>query len=555
MLLTRKTDSAPTSGPRMRRLSGTKLSTMDRRTFLKRSGLAAGAGAFASQLPYGVIGPAEAAKEGDATKVETKAHGVHALLGRLRGRCHRRERRVDAAGAGVRVADQPRRALRQGRVGARARDHRAFAPAEDADEARQRQVAAHLVGPGDERGRRQDPRDQEGIGSGRGLLGRQLEAQQRAGVPDAQVRVVLRHEQLRPPGADLPLDDGRRRSQHLGLRRDDQFVQRHAEHEVRDVHRQQRGRSAPGVDAAHAAREGNRREDDRRRPALHAHGGQGRRVRAHPLRHRHPVPVRDALSHLQERLGRPAVHQRPRLRHGQGQGRRDGQVDARQGRGSLRRARGAGVQGRRDDGQEPAVDHRVVHGPDAAHDRQRDGARVVHPAAGARQHRRVRRRREHLPRPRQRAGRDRRRPEPGFAAGLLRPCDRLVEVLGRRVGRGLRVDQEAVRRRHDGEARHDGVALDRRRHVSERHDRPGTEPARDGVLGPRAEQPDARQGHGRGDEEARPHGRHRSVSVGHRRDVRDGAQGRRVPAAGRDAVRDVRLRDGVEPLASSGARR
>jgi len=70
MLLTRKSDSAPTSGPRMRRLAGSKISTMDRRTFLKRSGLAAGAGAFASQLPYGVIGPAEAKEE--ATKTETK---------------------------------------------------------------------------------------------------------------------------------------------------------------------------------------------------------------------------------------------------------------------------------------------------------------------------------------------------------------------------------------------------------------------------------------------------------------------------------------------------
>lgn len=63
MLLTRKTDSAPASGPRLKRLAGAKLSTMDRRTFLKRSGLAAGAGAFASQLPYGVIGPADAASE------------------------------------------------------------------------------------------------------------------------------------------------------------------------------------------------------------------------------------------------------------------------------------------------------------------------------------------------------------------------------------------------------------------------------------------------------------------------------------------------------------
>jgi len=44
--------------------------------------------------------------------------------------------------------------------------------------------------------------------------------------------------------------------------------------------------------------------------------------------------------------------------------RRHGQVDARQGRGGLRRARSADGQGRRDDGQEPAVDAGVVHGPD-----------------------------------------------------------------------------------------------------------------------------------------------------------------------------------------------
>ncbi len=71
MLLTRKTDSAPTTGPRLKRLAGTKFLTMDRRTFLKRSGIAAGAGAFASQLPYGMIGPAEAAAEGEAGKATT----------------------------------------------------------------------------------------------------------------------------------------------------------------------------------------------------------------------------------------------------------------------------------------------------------------------------------------------------------------------------------------------------------------------------------------------------------------------------------------------------
>jgi formate dehydrogenase major subunit len=70
MLLTRKSDSAPSTAPRLKRLAGARLSTMDRRTFLKRSGIAAGAGAFASQLPYGAIAPAQAQKEG--VKVEKK---------------------------------------------------------------------------------------------------------------------------------------------------------------------------------------------------------------------------------------------------------------------------------------------------------------------------------------------------------------------------------------------------------------------------------------------------------------------------------------------------
>jgi formate dehydrogenase major subunit len=70
MLLTRKSDSAPSAAPRLKRLAGARLSTMDRRTFLKRSGVAAGAGAFASQLPYGAIAPAQAQKEG--AKVEKK---------------------------------------------------------------------------------------------------------------------------------------------------------------------------------------------------------------------------------------------------------------------------------------------------------------------------------------------------------------------------------------------------------------------------------------------------------------------------------------------------
>src|SRR3954447_12878638 len=72
MLLTKKSDGISAAGPRLRRLSGAKLSTMDRRTFLKRSGLVAGAGAFATQLPYGTIGKATAASESDTVKREVK---------------------------------------------------------------------------------------------------------------------------------------------------------------------------------------------------------------------------------------------------------------------------------------------------------------------------------------------------------------------------------------------------------------------------------------------------------------------------------------------------
>ncbi len=73
MLLARKNDGATAAGPRLRRLGAANLPTMDRRTFLRRSGLAAGVGAFASQLPYGTIGKAEAAADGkDGANVEVK---------------------------------------------------------------------------------------------------------------------------------------------------------------------------------------------------------------------------------------------------------------------------------------------------------------------------------------------------------------------------------------------------------------------------------------------------------------------------------------------------
>src|SRR5215470_4459701 len=63
--------SASAAHPRFRRRTGASPSTLDRRTFLKRSGLVAGAGAFASQLPLGVIGKADAKDEATG-KTEVK---------------------------------------------------------------------------------------------------------------------------------------------------------------------------------------------------------------------------------------------------------------------------------------------------------------------------------------------------------------------------------------------------------------------------------------------------------------------------------------------------
>ena len=436
MLLTRKSagDGATSSSrglvDSLARGLSRAIPTMDRRKFLRRSGLGVGVGLAASQLT--LVRKAEAADAPAADKAggsqdRGQAHRVHALLG---GLCHRRggrERRVGAAGAGVRLADQPGRALRQGRGGARPCARRV--PAEVPDEAGQRQVRAHQLGRGADRDQRPDARAAQGKRPRQHLHRRFVQEQQRAGVPAQKVDVPLGQQQLRPPGTNMPLHDSRRCGEYVGLRCDDQLVQRHAERQGCDVHRQQCGRSASGVLAAHAACQGKGLQDDRGRPTIHAHGRQGGPVRAHALGGRHPVPVRRDVPRLQQRLGGQEVHRGPRLRHGQGARRGAGQVDAGQGVRGLRRRRGHLLPGGQDDGREPPEHAGLVRGPHAAHHRQRHGARVVPAATGAGQHRQERRRREHLPRPRQRAGHHRRRAEPGFAAGLLRHRRGFVQAL------------------------------------------------------------------------------------------------------------------------------
>ncbi len=176
---------------------------------------------------------------------------------------------------------------------------------------------------------------------------------------------------------------------------------------------------------------------------------------------------------------------------------------------------------------------------------------VLH--ARARQRRPHRRRGEHLPRPRQRAGCDRHR---------TRTRSRCRATTASRRGRWKHwarvwnVDLDWLKKRFavrgaDGQVRLHRFALGRRAcwRRTENIDQ-AVERARGDLLGPCAELADARPGPGRGDEEARPDGGDRSVSVGQRFDVRDGAPGRRLPAAGGDAVRDLGQRYGLEPLAA-----
>ncbi len=72
MLLTRKSGGSVAQTSRLAQgLSGVLAKTIDRRAFLKRSGIAAGAGAVAAQLPFNMIEQAQAAKDEEG-KIEVK---------------------------------------------------------------------------------------------------------------------------------------------------------------------------------------------------------------------------------------------------------------------------------------------------------------------------------------------------------------------------------------------------------------------------------------------------------------------------------------------------
>ena len=73
MLLTRKASTVAAPAGRLSRTVAAHLgNTIDRRTFLKRSGLAVGAGAAVSQLPFSMMGKAKAAEKAQGGTLEVK---------------------------------------------------------------------------------------------------------------------------------------------------------------------------------------------------------------------------------------------------------------------------------------------------------------------------------------------------------------------------------------------------------------------------------------------------------------------------------------------------
>ncbi|HJS38047.1 MAG TPA: formate dehydrogenase subunit alpha [Burkholderiales bacterium] len=82
MLLTRKASGQAVPQPRLSRaLSGVLAKTMDRRAFLRRSGVTLGAGAVAAQLPFGMIGEAQAQAQGGGNVQVKRTVCTHCSVG------------------------------------------------------------------------------------------------------------------------------------------------------------------------------------------------------------------------------------------------------------------------------------------------------------------------------------------------------------------------------------------------------------------------------------------------------------------------------------------
>ena len=229
------------------------------------------------------------------------------------------------------------------------------------------------------------------------------------------------------------------------------------------------------------------------------------------------------------------------------------------GRGRHRRSRRAAEARRRDVRQAAALDAHLVHGRDPAHGRHRQRARLLHAAARHRQRRRTRHRRQHLPRPHQRAGRDGSRPRCRHAAALLRPRRRRLAPLVARLGGGVRVARQPLRQagraqqHHDQLPHHAGHPVDplvRCGDAAEGAGRPEGQPQGGDHLRPRRQHRAAHAGDAEGPRRARSAG-DRGPASDQLRLARQTA--RTAPTCCRSRPSSsARLAHGVQPLAAVG---
>ncbi len=158
------------------------------------------------------------------------------------------------------------------------------------------------------------------------------------------------HQQRRSPGAHLSLDHRGRGSQYLGLRGDDQLVQRHPQLQGDPADRLQPDRGPPGRAAAHLQGQGReQRAGHRHRSALHPHRGARRSFPQDPARFRRRDHLGHDVAYLRKRLGRQGIHPPARLRH-ERRHERSQELEPGRGRARQRRTRRTGLRRGQGDG-------------------------------------------------------------------------------------------------------------------------------------------------------------------------------------------------------------
>ena len=131
-------------------------------------------------------------------------------------------------------------------------------------------------------------------------LGRQP-AELRGRVPHQQDDAVARGDSHRQPGSCLTQPHGCRSGSNIRSRFDDEPLLRHAERRRHLDDRLQQRREPPRFVEVGAEGARQRRDVDRRRPALHALGRDGGHLLSYPLGHRHRLLRRSVQLHSRAR--------------------------------------------------------------------------------------------------------------------------------------------------------------------------------------------------------------------------------------------------------------